>query len=58
MALLAAIVRSGIVDQHIGLEIFDNGDFTSTKEDKKNTRLARAINGELARLIRKIDSGD
>ena len=50
MALLA-IVRSGIVD--IGLEIFDNGDFTSTKEDKR-IRLARAINGELSRLIRKI----
>jgi len=52
---LLAVVRSGIVDQHIGLEIFDNGDFTSTKEDKR-IRLARAINGELARLIRKIDS--
>ncbi len=52
---LLAIVRSGIVDQHIGLEIFDNGDFTSTKEDKR-IRLARAINGELARLIRKLDS--
>ena len=50
---LLAIVRSGLVDQHIGLEIFDNGDFTSTKEDKR-IRLARAINGELARLIRKI----
>lgn len=50
---LLAIVKSGIVDQHIGLEIFDNGDFTSTKEDKR-IRLARAINGELARLIRKI----
>lgn len=52
---LLAIVRSGIVDQHIGLEIFDNGDFTSTKEDKR-IRLMRAINGELARLIRKLDS--
>ncbi len=52
---LLAIVRSGIVDQHIGLEIFDNGDFTSTKEDKR-IRLARAINGELARLIRKLDT--
>ena len=51
---LLAIVRSGIVDQHIGLEIFDNGDFTSTKEDKR-IRLMRAINGELARLIRKLD---
>lgn len=52
MALLA-IVKSGLVDQHVGLEIFDKGDFTSTKEDKK-IRLIRAINGELARLIRKI----
>lgn len=52
MALLA-IVKSGLVDEHIGLEIFDKGDFTSTKEDKR-IRLVRAINGELARLIRKI----
>ena len=51
---LIAIVESGLVDQNVGLEIFDKGDFTSTKEDKK-IRLARAINGELARLIRKID---
>ncbi|MCQ2789838.1 MAG: hypothetical protein MJ229_05615 [bacterium] len=48
-----AIVKSGLVDQNIGLEIFDKGDFTSTKEDKR-IRLARAINGELSRLIRKI----
>ena len=53
-AALLAIVKSGLMDQNIGLEIFDKGDFTSTKEDKK-IRLARAINGELARLIRKID---
>ena len=52
MALLA-IVKSGLMDQNVGLEIFDKGDFTSTKEDKR-IRLARAINGELARLIRKI----
>lgn len=50
---LLAIVKSGLMDQNIGLEIFDKGDFTSTKEDKR-IRLARAINGELARLIRKI----
>lgn len=50
---LLAIVKSGLMDQNVGLEIFDKGDFTSTKEDKK-IRLARAINGELARLIRKI----
>lgn len=49
---LLAIVKSGLVDQNIGLEIFDKGDFTSTKEDKR-IRLTRAINGELSRLIRK-----
>ncbi|MCD8024762.1 MAG: hypothetical protein LUE64_04440 [Candidatus Gastranaerophilales bacterium] len=47
------LVESGLVDEHIGLEIFDTGDFTSTKEDKR-IRLVRAMNGELARLIRKI----
>lgn len=47
------LVESGLVDEHVGLEIFDTGDFTSTKEDKK-IRLIRAMNGELARLIRKI----
>lgn len=52
MALLA-IVKSGLVDENVGLEVFDKGDFTSTKEDKR-IRLARAINGELARLIRKM----
>lgn len=50
---LLTIVKSGLVDQNVGLEIFDKGDFTSTKEDKR-IRLARAINGELARLIRKM----
>lgn len=51
---LLTIVSSGLMDQFVGLEIFDKGDFTSTKEDKR-IRLVRAINGELARLIRKID---
>lgn len=50
---LLAIVKSGLMDQNIGLEIFDKGDFTSTKEDKR-IRLARAVNGELSRLIRRI----
>ncbi len=50
---LIAIVESGLVDQNVGLEIFDKGDFTSTKEDKR-IRLARALNGELARLIKRI----
>ncbi len=51
---IIAIVESGLFDQNVGLEVFDKGDFTSTKEDKK-IRLARAINGELSRLIRKIN---
>ena len=50
---LLTIVKSGLIDEHTGLEIFDKGDFTSTKDDKK-IKLVRAINGELARLIRKI----
>lgn len=50
---LIQIVQSGLMDQNVGLEIFDKGDFTSTKEDKK-IRLSRAINGELSRLIRRI----
>ena len=50
---LLAIVKSGLMDEHTGLEIFDKGDFTSTKDDKK-IKLVRAINGELSRLIRKI----
>ena len=52
---LMVIVKSGLMDQNVGLEVFDKGDFTSTKEDKR-IRLARAINGELARLIKKLDS--
>ncbi len=51
---LLLIVQSGLADANIGLEVFDKGDFTSTKDDKR-IRLARAINGELSRLIRKID---
>ena len=50
---IITIVQSGLVDQNVGLEIFDKGDFTSTKDDKK-IRLARAMNGELARLIKQI----
>ena len=51
------IVQSGLMDQNVGLEVFDKGDFTSTKEDKK-IRLTRAINGELSRLIKRIDGVD
>ena len=46
---LIQIVQSGLMDQNVGLEIFDKGDFTSTKEDKKI---------RLSRLIRRIDGVD
>ena len=52
---LMTIVKSGLMDQNVGLEVFDKGEFTSTKEDKR-IRLARAMNGELARLIKKLDN--
>ena len=45
---LMIIVESGLYDQNVGLEVFDKGDFTSTKEDKR-IRLVRAMNGELVR---------
>lgn len=51
---ILTIVGSGLLDEHTGLELFDKSDFTATKDDKK-IRLIRATNGELARLIRKID---
>src|SRR5574344_786248 len=51
---IITIVQSGLVDQNVGLEIFDKGDFTSTKEDKR-IRLSRAMNGELTRLTNQIE---
>lgn len=56
-AALLAVVKSGLVDQNVGLEIFDKSDFTSTREDKR-IKLARAVNGELARLIRQMPNID
>ena len=54
---LLAVVKSGLIDQNVGLEIFDKNDFTSTREDKR-IKLARAVNGELARLIRQMPNID
>ncbi|MBQ4078747.1 hypothetical protein IJD15_06165 [bacterium] len=56
-AALLAVVKSGLVDQNVGLEIFDKSDFTSTREDKR-IKLARAVNGELSRLIRQMPNID
>ncbi len=54
---LLLLVKSGLVDQNTGLEIFDKNDFTSTREDKR-IKLARAVNGELSRLIRQMPDID
>ena len=54
---LLILVKSGLIDQNVGLEIFDKNDFTSTREDKR-IKLARAVNGELSRLIRKMPNVD
>lgn len=54
---LLLLVKSGLIDQNVGLEIFDKSDFTSTKDDKR-IKLARAVNGELARLIRQLPNID
>lgn len=51
---LVTLVQSGLVDKNVGLEIFDKGDLTASREEKR-IKLARARNGELSRLIRKID---
>lgn len=50
---LIALVQSGLMDRNIGLEAFDKGDLTSSREEKR-IKLIRAQQGELARLIRKI----
>ncbi len=56
-AALLLVVKSGLIDQNVGLEIFDKNDFTSTREDKR-IKLARAVNGELSRLIRQMPGID
>lgn len=51
---LVTLVQSGLMDKNIGLEAFDKGDLTASREEK-NIKLIRAQQGELARLIRKIN---
>ncbi len=51
---LVTLVQSGLMDKNVGLELFDKGDLTASREEKR-IKLIRARNGELARLIRKID---
>lgn len=50
---LIALVQSGLMDKNVGLEAFEKGDLTASREEKR-IKLIRAQQGELARLIRKI----
>jgi flagellar M-ring protein FliF len=51
---LITLVQSGLMDNNVGLESFDKGDLTASREEKR-IKLIRAQQGELARLIKKID---
>jgi flagellar M-ring protein FliF len=50
---LITMVQSGLMDKNVGLEAFDKGDLTASREEKR-IKLVRSQQGELARLIRKI----
>ena len=51
---LVTLVQSGLMDKNVGLESFDKGDLTASREEKR-IKLVRAQQGELTRLIKKID---
>ncbi|HEY9687795.1 MAG TPA: flagellar M-ring protein FliF C-terminal domain-containing protein [Coleofasciculaceae cyanobacterium] len=52
MAILT-LVQSGLMDKNVGLEAFEKGDLTASREEKR-IKLIRSQQGEMARLIRKI----
>ena len=51
---LITLVQSGLMDKNVGLESFDKGDLTASREEKR-IKLIRSQQGELTRLIKKID---
>ncbi len=51
---LITLVQSGLMDKNVGLEAFDKGDLTASREEKR-IKLIRSQQGEIARLIKKID---
>jgi flagellar M-ring protein FliF len=51
---LITLVQSGLMDKNVGLEAFDKGDLTASREEKR-IKLIRSQQGELTRLIKKID---
>lgn len=53
-AALITLVQSGLMDKNVGLEAFDKGDLTASREEKR-IKLIRSQQGEIARLIKKIN---
>ena len=52
--IMVALSESDAIDKNVGLELFDKGDFTSTKESKRE-KLINTINDRLTIIIRKIE---
>lgn len=50
---LLTLVSSGMMDQNVGLALFDKGDLTASREEKR-IKLNRAQKEELQRLIRRL----
>jgi flagellar M-ring protein FliF len=50
---ILTLVQSGLMDKNVGLEAFEKGDLTASREEKR-IKLIRSQQGEMARLIRKI----
>lgn len=50
---MLTLVSSGMMDQNVGLALFDKGDLTASREEKR-IKLNRAQKEELQRLIRRL----
>lgn len=51
---MITLVQSGLMDGNMGFEAFDSSDLMASREEKR-IKLLRAQQGEMARIIRKID---
>ena len=52
--IMVALSESDAIDKNVDLELFDKGDFTTTKESKRE-KLINTINDRLTIIIRKIE---
>lgn len=52
--IMVALSESDAINRNVGLELFDKGDFTTTKESKRE-KLINTINDRLTIIIRKIE---